>query len=261
MPCLFQHRAHLAHALHQTRRGAQQEVGIDGVKLVIVHCFELGIALPVVGTAVGDDHGGVGRQQAFLGNGRSQSGQRGIGVGAAAQAYDFTEQMSAIDGHQRPLPDLVKNADRTGIAVAFLDLLQFAAECGGSELRLRGGARQLADGFDLPGDVVEVTRFGDVKRDAKIFQEGEIARRVTTAPGDHQIGAQLQQTFPVRLAVAANLRQLAGGDGVVAKGADADQLLPGTSGEYQLGEVGGECNDAPRRLGQDDFPSKVVGDA
>ena len=89
-------------------------------------------------------------------------------------------------------------------------------------------AGQLAELFDIGGDVIGDARLGAEHRNAERLDARELRRRIAAVPADHQIGLQRQQRFEVEAGIRTDARQRAHRRRKIRVLHDPDQRRPGT---------------------------------
>lgn len=241
--------AHLLHRVEGPRGEAVQFIRVDENEPLLLDGIQHGPLAPV------GQHGGIpATGQDKPGVGLDHLLQPDLGVGGAGIRHDIAATTEpdgvarpgrVVDAGERRIPELIEDRDRLGLAVALLQGIESGQIGVGLLVGLMPGAEQAPQAAHLVGQGGKVGGLRVEDGDAELLDGGQHAG-LGRAPGHHQIRLLGQQGLQVDAAVVGNPwqgRHLGGEIGSIVGG---DYAISGPYVVQQLGQVGGEADDALR---------------
>lgn len=185
-------------------------------------------------------------------------GQAGEHIDAAAGVDRLADQVQAVDGHQRLVPELPEHPHRATAGVAALEFAPTGLEGCRGLVALRGTPQQHADAAQRVGDALRLADLALVDRQAERAQARLVALVQAAVPNQNQVGLQLDDGFEVERERVAHDGQGARRRGMVAVADDASQGVAAARGKHDLGQVRPEADHPTRRGRQRDRMTVVV---
>lgn len=258
--------AHSASA-PSTKRGshATDEIAVEQRELVATHGVDRAksppageIARGVLGPSRTGHELRVGRRRSLPADGGGEEGQAGEHIDAAAGVDRLADQVQAVDGHQRLVPELPEHPHRATAGVAALEFAPTGLEGCRGLVALRGTPQQHADAAQRVGDALRLADLALVDRQAERAQARLVALVQAAVPNQNQVGLQLDDGFEVERERVAHDGQGARRRGMVAVADDASQGVAAARGKHDLGQVRPEADHPTRRGRQRDRMTVVV---
>ena len=155
--------------------------------------------------------------------------------------------MVAINGLQGVVPYFIQHPDRRPGTVAQAQFGECLFQPQGPGLAGFTGAREHAQGADVPRDIRQLPRFAHVHGNTQDLEFAQGAGAVARAPHNDQVGIHAGDRLQAVGIETSYLWQAAGRWGIVAAVDHSHQRAAGAGTEQVLDAVGCQRNDTPGR--------------